>query len=229
VIEALQHPGDFQLAQNCLEGDESAIYELQNRYRPVTEAYLRRAGATEEEVGEVTGGIWSDCLAARPGSRPRLANYNGHAALHTWLRPLVLNRLMIARHRRTQWEKLHPGEEEAGVLGAAVPAPRGAGDSAEMPLLDLMREALQAAFMACPAEDFVLLQLAHADGLRGAELARMFGCSMPTISRHLERAGENVAAATLAYIRRADPWLELKWEDFVELCRVASPVCFGME
>ena len=59
------------------------------------------------------------------------------------------------------------------------------------------------------------------------ELAKMFGCSKSTIDRDLDQAGTRVAEATMRFVRRKDPWLELNWEDFVELCRVANAACFG--
>ena len=89
--------------------------------------------------------------------------------------------------------------------------------------------AVKTAFRECDAEDFVLVQLAHANGVRGRELARMFSCSEAKISRDLERARHKLAVATMDGVRAQDPWLELQWEDFVELCRVVSPACFGVE
>jgi hypothetical protein len=92
-----------------------------------------------------------------------------------------------------------------------------------------MRGAVETAFQKCDAEDFVLVQLAHANGLLGRELAVMYSCSEAKISRDLERARRSISAATLDYVREQDPWLELQWEDFLELCSVVSPACFGVE
>ena len=61
------------------------------------------------------------------------------------------------------------------------------------------------------------------------ELATMFSCSKSKIDRDVKRAGKRVREATLNYVREVDPWLELKWRDFMTLCRVASPACFGTE
>ena len=33
----------------------------------------------------------------------------------------------------------------------------------------------------------------------------------------------------MRYVRAKDPWLDLKWDDFMDLCRVATPACFGTE
>ena len=57
----------------------------------------------------------------------------------------------------------------------------------------------------------------------------MFDCSIASVSRQVARASQEIAEATLQYIKATDPWLELQWEDFLELCRSASPACFGVE
>jgi hypothetical protein len=77
--------------------------------------------------------------------------------------------------------------------------------------------------------DFVLVQLAHTYGVKGRELAKMFSYSEATISRTLETARKQIADSTLREVRVRDPWLVLRWEDFIELCGVVSPSCFGIE
>ena len=218
---------DLILAQRCLEGDAGAIRQFQDTYRPVLIAYLRKTGAGLDEAEEVTEGLWADCLMERPQHRPRLATYAGQAALKTWLYPLALNRLVARKRRQESWKKLvQEGLHLEEMEGSLAASDMG---MVEAPLLDLMREALEAGFRECPAKDFVLLQLAHVDRLRLFELARMFACSTSKIDRDLIRAGKVVAEATLGHVRKVDPWLDLKWEDFVELCRVTSPACFGLD
>jgi DNA-directed RNA polymerase specialized sigma24 family protein len=122
-----------------------------------------------------------------------------------------------------------PLEDAVVANDATSPSSDEGRGPAEAPLLEIMRGAVEAAFRECDAEDFVLMQLAHANGLLGRELAQIFSCSEAKISRTLERARKKIAETTMNHIRGQDPWLELQWEDFVELCRVASPACFGME
>jgi DNA-directed RNA polymerase specialized sigma24 family protein len=132
--------------------------------------------------------------------------------------------------RRNRFIRDEPVEENDldAEGGAAVPAD-GAGIPVEEPLIKIIREAVESAFRECDSQDFLLLQLNHAHGLLGRELAQMFGCSEAKISRSLENARRMVVKSTMSYVRKQDPWLELKWEDFVELCRAVSPSCFGVE
>ena len=227
--DALSHTDDFHLVQECLEGKTSALAHLQAAYREPLLAFLQSSGAPPHLAGEIVAELWSDCVASQNGTVPKLARYNGACALSTFLNTITLNALVSRQRRGQRWTTVAIDEDPArpdrdGEGWAANPT-----EPAEVPLLQLMREAIEAAFLACPAEDFVLLQLAHTDGLHVVELAKMFDCGIATISRKVERAGREIAEATMRYVKAGDPWLELKWEDFVELCGTASPACFGVE
>lgn len=226
VSDSIAFPADFFLAQGCVEGDEGAIREFQQTYRPIIIAYLRHAGAELDEAEEVTESLWADCLKDRPPYRPRLATYAGHASLKTWLYPLALNRLMARKRSQQGWQRLIDGGADVNRLGDTIESL--ATSASEAPLIALMNQALDAGFRACAPEHFVLLQLAHIDRLRMFELARMFHCSSSKIARDLTSAAATVAEATLGHARKVDPWLELTWEDFLELCRVTTPACFGL-
>jgi RNA polymerase sigma factor (sigma-70 family) len=226
MFDTLPHPEDFLLAQKCLEGDPQAIQQLQEICRTDVVNYLVHAGASGEEARELADELPADCLAERKENRPRLATYGGNSPLKTWLKVVALNKL-IQRKRKKSLPPPPPPGPEPGPGTAEPPAPPVY--TAEAPLLEIMRDAVQLAFRECDAEDFVLVQLAHANGLLGRELALMFSCSEATVSRNLERTRKKIVAVTLECIRKQDPWLEIQWEDFVELCRVASPACFGIE
>ncbi len=230
--DPLPHPDDFHLAQECLEEKTSALAHLQEIYREPLLAFLQGSGAFPHEAHEIVTELWSDCIAPQTGTTPKLARYNGACALRTFLNTITLNTLLTRRRRENRWNNLVSADVADGETPevAAAPESRANGnESVEAPLLEIMREAIQAAFMACPAEDFVLLQLAHTDNLRLVELAKMFDRSIASIGRNVAKAGEGIAEATLQYIKATDPWLELKWEDFLELCASASPACFGVE
>ncbi|HSI15723.1 MAG TPA: hypothetical protein VK961_26990 [Chthoniobacter sp.] len=231
MLDVLPFPDDFLLAQKCLDGDPLAIRSLEDTYEKVIAGYLKHAGATDDEAAELASRLWADILAARQDRAQRLATYGGNSSLLTWLKAVALNNLVqLKRHQgrvRTldMDERSHTEIETTNPSATVVELPNL--DAA--PLLEIMRGAVETAFRLCNPEAFVLVQLAHANGLLGRELALMYGCSESKISRSLDEARNSIAEATLAYVRARDPWLELKWEDFLELCRVASPACFGVE
>jgi RNA polymerase sigma factor (sigma-70 family) len=233
MLDTLPFPDDFLLAQKCLEDEPLAIRQLQQTHQVNLVNYLIHAGATAEEARELTDELWTDCLAKRTGRPPRLATYAGNSPLQAWLKAVLLNKLVQWKRDQSRVRKLdldeRPLDETIHSADPQAPSFGGPSPSAEAPLLEIMRRAVEAAFRECDPEDFLLVQLAHANGLLGRELALMFSCSEAKISRNLERARHKIAADTMASVRAQDPWLELQWEDFVELCRVASPACFGVE
>ncbi len=228
VHDALPFPADFEFAQKCVEGDSAAIEALQCEYGPIIAAYLVHRGASARQAHDLTDGLWTDCLTPRAGRGARLATYNGHAPLATWLKTVALNQL-ISLHEEEKRRQETSIDEQLSHASSSSPELAAPGPPTEAPLLVLMRTALEVAFQRCPAEDFVLLQLAHSDGLLLEELARMFNCAPSTISRRLVAAQGCIQVEVIRYIRQVDPLIALKWEDFVELCRVASPACFGVE
>ncbi len=232
VDDPLPHLADFQLAQKCLDGDELALALLPKKFVASVVAFLIRSGATAGQAHEIVDSLWADCLAVPFDKPAALSRYNGSCALLTWLNTIAFNHLITQRRAAQRWNRLIPlsaddeRTTEAVHRVAAVESPQ---KSSEPPLLEILRIAVQTAFANCRAEHFVLLQLVHHDGLRMAELAKMFRCSEATIRRNVALAAEEMQAATLAQVKVADPWIELTWEDFLELCRTASPSMLGME
>ena len=226
---------DFDLCHACLDREESAIASLQARFAPTTASYLIGAGAHPAEATEVVDSLWADLLVPVGDRPPRLVHYNATCALQTWLNRVALNELITRKRREQRWQRLIPerldAPVEAGHKNGDEPwqADAPASGHGEAPLLELMKMAVESAFLACEPEDFVLLQLKHCDGLLGAELGAMFGCDASVISRRLDKAQEQIARMTLLHIRQTDPWLELQWSDFVELCASATPACFGQD
>jgi RNA polymerase sigma factor (sigma-70 family) len=232
MLDVLPFPEEFLLAQKCLEGDVPSIRQLQEAHAKSVTDYLIHRGAAPAEAHELTDCLWADCLAERPGNRPRLATYAGNSPLQAWLKAVALNNLIQRKRNENRTAQLDIDQRPLDELladGRAEASSAHTRSPTEAPLLEIMRGAVETAFRKCDPQDFVLVQLAHANGLRGRELAHMYSCSEAKISRDLEQARHNIADATLGYVHQQDPWLELQWEDFLELCRVVSPACFGVE
>ena len=218
------HLPDLHFVEKCIEHDESALAQLRSNYGGPVAAYLGKAGATGAEARETADSLWADLLLPRPDGTVRLQRYDGSCALLTWLNTVAFNALLTRKRIDGRREKRFLSRDAGGHAEAADEE----NEPVEFPLLALLREAVEFAFAECPAEDFVLLQLEHCDQLERGELARMFGCSKATVSRMLSSARTGVSEATMNFLRQRDPWLELKWEDFLELCRTATPACFGV-
>ncbi len=225
VFCAPTHHADLLFAQRCLKGDTSSLRDLQSTYARGIVTYLLSVGATSEEASGVVESLWGDLMGAANSEFPRFARYDGKSALQTWLNTVAFNGLLTFKRVEKRRARRFLGSEDLADIEDFVFAP----DDIEAPLLLLIREAIEFAFAACPAEGFVMLHLEHIDRLDRDELSLLFGRSASTISRTLDAAREDVSQAALVFIRERDPWLELRWEDFVDLCRNATPKCFGLE
>jgi hypothetical protein len=73
----------------------------------------------------------------------------------------------------------------------------------------------------------VILQLVFIHGMTQRQVAKIWGCHEAKISRMLDSAMDQIAADTLRSIKLADPWLNIQWEDFLELCDGAGLSLFS--
>jgi DNA-directed RNA polymerase specialized sigma24 family protein len=200
-------------------------------YRDVILGVLVKRGAPISEAEDTLNQLWSECVAREEGKPGRLAGYNGECLLATYLNTVAFNLWLTERRKRNRQAAIlaspvGPGPE-SGVAGTASDGERtGAPDA---PLISLLREAIEAGAQRCSAEQFVVLQLIHFDGLLGRELATMFGCDESWISRLRNRAEKEWRAGILDYLHAREPLLELQWEDFIEMCSSAAPSCLGVE
>jgi RNA polymerase sigma factor (sigma-70 family) len=226
---------DFAFVERCLTGNQDALRTLQTKYGPNLIGFLMKSGADISLAEEIVDHLWADLVTATPGESPKLARYDGSCRLATWLNTVTLNRLLTARRSQKRRDTYIATSIDAPVgddegektLGSQLSA--STLESPEPPLVELLRQAIVTAFAACPAETFVLLQLAHGDALRLRELGRIWGCNPSTISRWLDQATGEISRSVLAHIRAADPLLELTWSDFVQLCQTANLGTLGFE
>jgi len=56
-------------------------------------------------------------------------------------------------------------------------------------------------------------------GVTQREVASLWKWHESRVSRHIKRAEKKIADLTLRAVKETDPYLELGWQDFVELCR----------
>ena len=102
----------------------------------------------------------------------------------------------------------------AGALARLEAASYASEDT----LIALLRDCLKAAFARCEPEARVLLRLVYLHELSQREIVQMLNWSESKVSRFLSKALEQIETHTLAEIKKRDPWLELNWADFVDLC-----------
>jgi RNA polymerase sigma factor (sigma-70 family) len=217
VTRSAQADEDALKVQQCVEGNPEALTFLQNKYYLLLRSLLVARGANLAEAEDLLADLWGDCVAG-PEERPSLLEkYSDKCPVKAWLVTVATHRLLDFKRR----QKLRNGGrvqnqlKSVGSFSAPVATPPMAAEGA---LVQLLQESLQHAFSYCAAGELLMLRLVYLHGLRQREIGRMWGWHESKVSRCLSRAMRQIEANTLQRIKQTDPWLELTWQDFLDLC-----------
>ncbi|MEO8352231.1 MAG: hypothetical protein ABI680_10915 [Chthoniobacteraceae bacterium] len=221
MSESPNHELDLCFAEACLSGNENDLQKLQTVLDQPVHNYLRSTGGRESETKEILANLHTELVCPPDGRRPLLASYRGEGSLVTWLNRVALNRLISRRRTEVRLRDRF----DDGIDLTQVPAPSEAND--REPIVALIASAIEAGFAQCEPEHFVMLHLIHSIGLTQEEVAVMFSSDRSTISRETSSARARIRKVIEAEIKRMDPWLELKWEDFIDLCATTRLHCLG--
>jgi len=205
---------DWEFAQSLISGDEEAFVEFENQCRPYLIAVLRKRGASETEADDIVADVVSDCVS-RP-ERPLLSGFEGRCSLRGWLSTIATRR-WIDRRRKDKFRAevtISNGEVDASMDSFTSPTIR----QPDTVLIDLLRDAIDGGFDACPAESLLHLRLVYLHGFSQRNLAQVWGCHESKISRSVNAAMACIRKTVLDDISRRDPNIHLSWEDFVDLC-----------
>jgi RNA polymerase sigma factor (sigma-70 family) len=221
MSDSPNHELDLCFAEACLAGNESDLRKLSDLLDQPVHNYLRSTGGRESETAEILANLHTELVCPADGRRPLLASYLGEGSVVTWLNRVALNRLISRRRAVIRDRDRFDGETDL----TQVPAPTHEGG--REPIAELLARAIETAFAQCEPEHFVMLHLIHSNRLTQEEVAVMFSCSIATVSRQTSEARAQIRKAIEAQIMEQDPWLELKWEDFIELCATTPLHCLG--
>ena len=218
-----RHEQDLAFVQRVLASEPSAAAELRSRYQGKLVGVLRSRGANQTEAEDLVADLWTDCFAPRGNRQVLLTKYQGRCALESWLLTVATNRLVDLKRRQSFRVDVPPSPDSPGEdffdRRAQPEKP-----TSERPLLNLLRTAIQHAFAKQDEDAILMLKLVHLHQLTQRELSRMWGWHESKVSRTLDVTRQSVAKIILAELKKVDPWLELRWEDFVELCAGSSDV-----
>jgi len=217
---ALVHTdGDRLKLKECLQGDLEALAFLREKHQPFLRAVLIRRGASATEAEDLLADFWGDCVPGLDDRPALLERFSGRCSLGSWLATVATNRLFdLKRKRRFRGPSFHgqdqvpPAVASGGALGQAPLAK-------DPDLVDLLRVSLQRAFDVCSADALLMLRLVYLHGLTQREVGRMWGWHESKVSRRLDQCLSEIQSDTLRFINKADPWMELTWGDFLDLCQ----------
>lgn len=218
-FEMEQTVEDLSQVQKCLRGDAAALGALRGRFDAALGAILRARGASATEADDVLADLWGDCVGSGEERPALLEKYSGRCPLQAWLALVATNRWYDAKRRearRVNLTDVSPDESGREIRpGSAVEQSSSGVDDA---IVGLLRDSLKAAFAARPPRDLVVLRLVYIHGLSQREIARMLGWNESKLSRNLSRTMQDIESRALSELRKRDPWLDLSWQDFLDLC-----------
>jgi len=177
-------------------------------------------GATALEAEDLLADLWGDCVS-RNDDRPSLLDkFSGKCPVQNWLATVATHRFVDLKRRQKHRGELLPTGRDSGEseTDAFEQLPAASPNRSEGSLVDLLKNSLQSAFAKCAPEAMLMLRLVYLNTLTQREVGRMWGWHESKVSRCLTQAMTDIQTTTLSEIKRRDPWLDLAWEDFVELC-----------
>ena len=192
---------------------------LRRDYHTTLVNVLVARGASPLEAEDLLADLWGDCVG-RDDDRPSLLEkFSGKCPVQNWLATVATHRLVdLKRRQKHRGELSTPGRDGESETDAFEQLPAASSNQSEGSLVDLLKNSLQAAFAKCPPQAMLMLRLVYLNTLTQREVGRMWGWHESKVSRCLTQAMTDIQATTLSEIKRRDPWLDLAWEDFVELC-----------
>ncbi len=199
----------------CLEGDAGALGCLREKCHSHVLNILVSRGASPTEAEDLLADLWSDCVPGREHAPSLLEKFAGKCKLLNWLATVATRRWIDFKRRQGRQVTPAGPDENEDWVGNTPADSRLAGEDA---LAELLRRSLQNAFARCSAEALVLLRLRFLHSLSQRELARMLGWHETKVSRLLSQSMQEIKTITLAEVSRHDPWLQLNWDDFLDLC-----------
>lgn len=225
MLDDIRHAVDFQLVEACLGGLDEPLRDLQKKYEPMLRAFMLSSGASDAEAREILASLWTDCVIGMGSRRARFSSYHGQSPLIAWLKTVVMNELIDRRRRAKRQEPLtlaseNPNNSENG--GSGMIEPTVFSEPGDSPFYEIMHGALTSALEKCPLQTLVMLQLVYLNGLTQREVAKMWGWTDAKVSRTLSAGMQTIREETMQLVKKTDAWLELRWEDFIELCSHAE-------
>jgi len=210
---------DEELVSALLAGDATAVETFLNDYAPSLQRFLvSRCGdeRSRQAARDLADQVVAECFGRADGKPPLLKLYSGRGTLRSWLNTVGYSRLKnFWRSGRGKFEmQTDDGSiREWDGEGSAEPALKDDRDVAE-----LLADALHSAMEQVDVLDLVRVRLVFIYGVKRERLAALWQVHPSTIGRFLESTLRTIRSETMVRLVRLDPFLELTWDDCLQVC-----------
>ena len=179
---------DKALVRRVQAGDSRAFDLLFMRYPHKISSLVARYVRSNEDVEDITQDAFIKAYRALP-------RFRGESAFYTWLYRIAVNTAknhLASSSRRLQEVEIETDGSDTGQIARALTDP----DDPEGALRsDQLRQAVDAAITALPADLRIALTLREFDGLSYAQIADVMDCPVGTVRSRIFRAREAVDVA----------------------------------
>ncbi len=217
--ESSQVGSELLWAQECQQGHAEALGRIQEKCHAALANILIARGASRTETEDLLADLWADCVPGADDRPSLLEKFSGKCTLQGWLATVATRRWIDLKRRQARRVEVAPPnpQQQETTFFERVPTP--AAEASEDALVNLLRDSLQAAFALCSPETMTLLRLRYLHGISQRELVRMLGWHESKVSRALTQAMKEIEDNTMRELKKRDPWVELTWQDFLDLCQ----------
>jgi RNA polymerase sigma-70 factor (ECF subfamily) len=184
-----EHLADLYLARAAAQGDAVAVRAFDERILAHIAPVVLRVDPKEDFIDEVRQLLRARLLVGEGGAPPRIIEYQGRGPLLGWVRVAAAR---VALNLKRASARPASTEDMLGELAATEPDP-------ELRHLKTLYRAefgtaLHDALAALPERQRALLRLHYVDGLRLAQIARLYQVHESTVSRWVSSTVERVAS-----------------------------------
>lgn len=206
---------DLYLTCACAQGKPEALAAFESAFLaqvPAQIAHINRSPAFADEVCQV---LRVNLLVGSAGAQPRIGEYAGRGALHSWLRISAV-RVALRLSRR----RVVDGQDSEGADGVDALVEPALGP--ELAYLKVryqgeFKKALQEALAGVSSKQRNVLRLQLSSGLTGDQIAGLYKVTRSTVARWLSAARSEVLAVTQRLLQQR---LQLSPDEFQSLAGV---------
>jgi RNA polymerase sigma-70 factor (ECF subfamily) len=185
---------DLYLACACSRGDPAALAAFERDFIARLSARLERADALPSFSDDVKQAVRVRLLVAEEGVVPRIASYRGRGSLWVWLRLTAARLAVNLRNSQGAVDRQRVQDQDLDRLQGKNADPELAFFKAHYGAE--LRNAIQGALEALPAQDGNILRLHFFEGVSARTMGAMHGVSERTVQRWIRDIRERIIGET---------------------------------